>query len=112
MPHDLSYSQVQLLGFQIYPLSHKILSIKSSLHSHLHLSLFHIYLLLNTAEVHLHIHLHVSYHIICVVSLILDIRLNMLTFMILMISGTHNLAYGSLILLQLPLHLFTLILQG
>ena len=27
-------------------------------------------------------------------------------------SGTHNLAYGSLTLLQLPLHLFTRILYG
>ena len=29
-----------------------------------------------------------------------------------MISGTHNLAYGSLIPLQLPRHLFTLIMKG
>ena len=27
-------------------------------------------------------------------------------------SGTHNFAYGSLILLQLPLHLLILILKG
>ena len=99
MPHHLSHSQAQLLGFQIYHLSHTILLTKSSLHSHLHLSLFYIYLLLQTAEVNLHIHLQVSCHIICLVSLILDIRLNTLTFMFLMIPGTHNLAYRSLILL-------------
>ena len=108
MSHDLSHSQAQLLGFQIYPLSHTILLTKS-FHSHLHLSSFHTCLLLQTAEVNLHTHLQVSCHIICLVSLIRDIKLNTLTFMFLMISGTHNLAYGSLILLQLPLHLFTLI---
>ena len=32
--------------------------------------------------------------------------------MSLMVSGTHNLAYGSLIVLQLPLHLFIVILYG
>ena len=32
--------------------------------------------------------------------------------MFLTTSGAHNFAYGSLILLQLPLHLFTLILKG
>ena len=95
---------------QIYPLTHTILLIKSSLHSHPNLSSFHICILLQTAEVNLHTHLQVSCHIICLVSLILDIRLNTLTFMFLMISGTQNLAYASLILLQLPLHLFTLIL--
>ena len=109
MPHDLSHSQVQLLGSQIYPLSHTILT-KSSLHSHLHLSLFHICLLLQIAEVNLHMYLQVSCHIICLVSLIRDIKLNTLTFMFLTMSGTHNLEYGSLILLQLPLHLFILIL--
>ena len=36
--------------------------------------------------------------------------LNTLTFMLLMVSGTHNLAYGLLIVFQLPLHLFVLIL--
>ena len=44
------------------------------------------------------------------VLLVLDIRLNNLTFMFLIVSRTHNLAYGSLIVLQLPLHLFTVML--
>ena len=95
MPPDLSHSQAQLLGFQIYPLSHPILLTNCSLHSHLHLSLFHICLLLQKAEVNLHTHLQVSCHIVCLVTLIRDIILNTLTFMFLMISGTHNLAYGS-----------------
>ena len=42
--------------------------------------------------------------------LVLDIRLNTLTFMFLIVSGKHNLAYGSLIVLQLPKHLFIVIL--
>ena len=112
MSHNLSHSHEQVLGFQIYSLSHTNLLIKSSLHSYLHLSLFHVCLLLQAAEVNLHIHLQDSCRIIYLVSLILDIRLNTLTFMFLIISGTHNLAYGSLILPQLPPHLFTLILQG
>ena len=110
MSHDLSHSQGKLLGFQIYALSHDILLIKSSLHLDLHLSLFHICLLLQTAEVNLHIHLQVLCDIIYLVSLLLDIKLNTLIFVFLMISGRHNLAYGSLTLLQRPLHLFTLIL--
>ena len=57
-------------------------------------------------------HLHVSCHFICLVSLVLDIILHTLTFKFLKASGTQILAYGSLILLQLPLHLFTLILNG
>ena len=105
MPHDLSHSHSQFLGFHI-PL------LTNSLHSHLHLSLFHICLLLQTLEVDLHRHLQVACHIIYLVSLILLIRLNTLTFMFLTMSGTHNLAYGLLILLQLPLHLFALILKG
>ena len=105
MPLDLSNSHSQFLGFHI-PL------LTNSLHSHLHLSLFHICLLLQTLEVDLHRHLQVACHIIYLVSLILLIRLNTLTFMFLTMSGTHNLAYGLLILLQLPLHLFALILKG
>ena len=42
--------------------------------------------------------------------LVLDIRLNTLIFMSLTTLGAHNYAYGSLILLQLPLHLFISIL--
>ena len=45
------------------------------------------------------------------VSLVLDIRLNVLTFKLLT-SGRHSFAYGSLILLQLPLYLLILILKG
>ena len=79
MSHNLSHSHAQLLGFQIYPLSHTILLIISSLHSHLHLSSFHICLLLQTAEVNVHMHLQVSCHTICLASLILAIILNTLT---------------------------------
>ena len=44
---------------------------------------------------------------ICLVSLDLDIRLNTLTFLLLTAWGTQNFGDGTLILLQLPLHLFT-----
>ena len=111
MPHDLSHSHSQLLGFQIKPLSHIPLS-TNSLHSHLHLSSFHLCLLLQTLAINLLMHLQVSCQTICLVSLILDIKLNTLTFMFLMISGTHNLAYGLLIPLQLPPYLITLLLKG
>ena len=111
MPHDLSDSRSQLLGFQINLLSHILLSI-NSLHSHLHLHIFQHCLLLKTLASSRHVHLEVSCHSIYLVSLILDIRLNTLTFMLLITSGTHTIAYGSLISLRLPLHLFTLILQG
>ena len=46
------------------------------------------------------------------VSLVVDIRLNNLTFKSFTTSGTHIFAYGSPILLQLPLHLLALILKG
>ena len=48
----------------------------------------------------------------CLVSLVLDIRLNALTFNFLTTSETQTFAYGLLILLQLPLHLLVLILKG
>ena len=48
----------------------------------------------------------------CLVSIGLDIRLNTLTFNFLTTSGTHNFAYGLLILLQLSLNLLILILKG
>ena len=112
MSHNLSHSHEQVLGFQIYPLSYTNLLIKSSLHSHLHLSSFHIYLLLQITEVTLHMHLQVSCHTICLVSLIRAIRLNTLTLIFLAMSGAHNLANGSLIVLQDPLHLLTLIEYG
>ena len=60
----------------------------------------------------LHMHLHDSCHLICLVSLVVVIRLNTLTFKFYITSGTQILTYGSLILLQLPLHLFILILKG
>ena len=109
--HDLSHSHSQLLGFQINPLSHTPLSI-NSLQSHLHLSSFHHCLLLQMLVSILHLHLHLSYHFMCLVSLVLDIRLNILTFKFFITSGTQISAYGSLILLQIPLHLLILILNG
>ena len=78
----------------------------NSLHSHLHLFLFHCCLLLQTIGSNLHLHLHFSCHFINLVSLVLDIKLNTLTFKYFITSGTQNFAYGLLILLQLPLHLF------
>ena len=109
--HDLSYSHSQLIGFQINFLSHTSLSI-NSLHSHLPLSSFQRCFLLQTLASNPHLHLHVSCHYICLVSLVLDITLNTLTFKFFTTSGTHNFAYGLLILLQLPLHLLVLILKG
>ena len=41
---------------------------------------------------------------------VLEIRLNTFTFMFLLTSGTYSFAYGSLILLQVPLHLLILTL--
>ena len=107
MLYDLSHSHSQLIGFQINSLPHIRLSI-DSLHSHLHLSLFQRCLLLETFASNLHLHLQVSCQFICVASLVLDIRLNNLTFMFLATSGTNNYAYGSLILLELRLQLQTL----
>ena len=77
-----SHSHSQLLGFQLNPLSHIPLSI-SSLHLHLHLSSFNLCLLLQTLASNLHLHLQVSCHFIYFVSLVLEIRLNTLTFMFL-----------------------------
>ena len=48
----------------------------------------------------------------CLVSLVLDIRLNTLTFESFTVSGTQIFAYGLLMLLQLLLHLFISILKG
>ena len=89
MSHNLSQSQSQLLGFQINSLSHIRLSI-NSLHSHLHLSFFHLCLLLQILASNLHLHLQALCHSIGSVSLVLDITLNTLTFMFLTKSGTHN----------------------
>ena len=57
-------------------------------------------------------HLEVSCHFMCLVSLVLDIRLNTLTSKSFTVSGTQIFAYGLLMLLQLPLHLFILMLKG
>ena len=48
---------------------------------------------------------------ICLVSLVLDIKLNTLTFKSFITSGIHIFVYGLSILLQLPLHLLVLILK-
>ena len=93
------------------PLSHVPLSI-NSLHLYLHLFLFQHCLLLQIIPSNLHTHLQVSYHFINLVSLALDSRLNTLTFKYFITSGTQIFAYVLLILLQLPLHLFTSILKG
>ena len=105
MSHDLSHSHSQLLGFQLNPLSHVPLSI-NSIHSHLHLSSFNPCLLLQILASSLHLHLHVLCHFMRLVSLVFDIRLNTFTFVSLIWSGTHILAYRSLTVLQLPLDLF------
>ena len=107
--HALSHLHSRLLGFQINPLLHSPLLI-NSLHSHLHLSSFHLYLLLQTLASNLHLHLQLLCHFMCLVLLVYDIKLNTLTFVFLMLSGTHILAYRSLIVLQLPLQFFILIL--
>ena len=91
------------------PLSHIPLSI-NFLYSHLHLSLFHFCLFLKTLVSSLHLHLQFSCYYMYLVSLVLDVRLNTLPFKFLTISGTHTFAHGSLILLQLLLHLFILTL--
>ena len=109
--HDLSHSHSHLLGFQINPSSHAPLSI-NFLHPQQHLSLFQCCLLLQTLASSLHLQLHLSCHFMCLISLVLDIRLNTLTFKIFRTSATHIFAHGSLILLQLPLHLLVLILKG
>ena len=57
-------------------------------------------------------HLQVSCHFMCLVSLVPDIRLNTLTFKSFTVSGTPMFAYVLLMLLQLPLHLFILMLKG
>ena len=67
MSHDLSHSQLQLLGFQGNPLSQLSLPLNSSLHLNLHLSSFHLCLLLQTLESNLHLHLQVSCRSMCFV---------------------------------------------
>ena len=61
-------------------LSHIPLSI-NCIHSHLHLSSFHLCcLLLQTLPSNLHLHFQVLCHFMCLVSLVLDIRLNTILF--------------------------------
>ena len=103
-------SHSQLLGFHVYPFPQTPLSI-NSMHSHLHLFLFHLCLLLQIILSSLHMHLRDSCHFICLVLLVLYIRLNTLTFKSFVTSASQILALGSLILLQLPLHLFILTLK-
>ena len=100
---DLSHSNSQLLGLQIDLVTYTFISY--FLHSQLYLSSSQRFLLLQTLASHLHLHLHISCHFMCLV------LLNTLTFMFSMTSETHIFAYGSLILLQLPLHLIVLILK-
>ena len=82
------------------------------MHSQLHLSSFQYFLLLWTLAYSLYLHLHVSCYSICLVSLVVDIRLNTLKFKFLATSKIHNLSYGLLIFLQLLLHFLVLILKG
>ena len=70
----------------------------------MYLSSFHICLLLQILASSVHLHLHVLCHFMYLVSLVLDNRLNTFTVMFLTLSGTHILAYGSLIVLQLLFH--------
>ena len=75
-----------------------------SLHVDLHLSSFHLCLSLQTLVSSLHLHLQAQYHFIYLVLVVLEIRINAFTFMFLQTSRKHNFTYGSLILLQPPLH--------
>ena len=75
MPHNLSHSQSKLPGFQEKSLLHIPWSV-NSLHSHQHLSSFHLYLLLQKLASNLHLYLQISCHSICLFSLVIDIRLN------------------------------------
>ena len=82
----------------------------NSFHSHLDLLLFHLCLLSQTLASSLHLNLQVSCHFMYLLSLVLEIRLNILTFMFLTTSGTHSVAYKSLVLFQRTLHLLILTL--
>ena len=81
--NDLSLSKSQLLILEINPLSHIPFSI-NSLHSS-----FNYILHSQTLASSLDLYLQVSCHFICLVSLVLDIRLNILTCMPLTISETQ-----------------------
>ena len=102
------YSHLQLLGFQTNSLSHFLLTE----HSHLHLSLFCFCLLLRIIGSNLHSHLQLSCHFIRFVLFFHDIRSN--TFKVMFFDNIWN-TYSRIwvgVLLQFPLHLFTLILNG
>ena len=58
----MSHSHAQVLGFHMYPLVQFIILGKSSLQSHLQVSLFQICLLLHTDEFYRHTHLQLSCH--------------------------------------------------
>ena len=80
---------------------------------YIHISIYlysNVVLLLQTLVPNLHLQLQVSCYSTYLASLGLDIRLSTLMFMFLATSETHSFAYGWLILLQLPLHLFVLTL--
>ena len=112
MSHDLSHSHSKILELQTKKtkkknsLSHMPLSINVLLYQ-LHLLLLQCCLLLKTFASNLHIHFQVSCHSICIFLFVLEIRLNTLTFMFLTIRGTRRFPYGSIKLLQQPVHLFT-----
>ena len=65
---------------------------------------------LSINSLHSNLHLLLFQRFIFLLSLVLNIRLNTLTFMFLITLGTHNFAYESLLLLQLRLHWFASIL--
>ena len=58
----MSHSHAQVLGFHMYPLVQFIIPAKSSLQSHLQVSLFQIYFLWHTDEFNRHTHLQLSCH--------------------------------------------------
>ena len=99
-------SHLQLLIFQTKSLSHFLFT----KHSHLHLSLLHFCLLLQTIGSNLQTYLQLSWKVICFVLFVNVIKSNILTVTFLTISGIYTLEYGLLILLQFPLHLFILML--
>ena len=93
--HNYSDSKKILYHTHLYQLIHCI---------HICIYLFSIFVYYDK---HLHlicIYIYKFSAILCV--LFLDIRLSALIFVSLAARGTQNFAYGSLILLQLPLHLF------
>ena len=92
--HDLSHSHSQLLEFKLNLWSHIPFSM-NYLHSHLHLSSFHLSLLWQSLGFSLQLLLQVSCHIIYLALLVYEIRLNTVTLMFLTTSGTHNFAYRS-----------------